>query len=179
MGSTKKKILLLLLGGLALGLSRSPRTYFKIIKGMREEWEAINQQGLRRAIQDLYRSHLVEVRPAKNNQLTLILSERGKKVALTYDLENMRIPRPVTWDKRWRIVIFDIPEKIKKVRESIRFHLRDLGFRELQKSVFIFPYDCSAEIDYIREFYNARRFIRFIVAESLDNELHMKNHFCL
>ena len=74
---------------------------------------------------------------------------------------------------------FDIPEKIKKVREALRYHLKNLGFKELHRSVFVFPYECRNEIEYIVEFYNARRFIRYIEAYYIDNELDLKHKFDL
>jgi len=45
--------------------------------------------------------------------------------------------------------------------------------------VFVQPYDCKNEIEYIIEFYNIRKYVRFIIADSLDNELHLINHFKL
>lgn len=51
------------------------------------------------------------------------------------------------WDGKWRIVIFDIPEKKKKRRESLRRKLVDLGFGRWQKSVYIIPHDIRDEIN--------------------------------
>lgn len=45
-----------------------------------------------------------------------------------------------TWDKRYMIVIFDIPEKQKKTRDRLRGKLGELGFGMLQESVWISPY---------------------------------------
>ncbi|MBU2109720.1 hypothetical protein KKB71_02065 [Patescibacteria group bacterium] len=179
LGSTQKKILILLFGGLALGLSRSPKTSFQIIKEMKKEWNWINQQNLKRAIKKLYESKLVKEKENPDGTVTLILTEKGKEKALTYNLDEMKIEKPKAWDKKWRIVLFDVPEKARKTRDAFRQHLKQLNFYEFQKSVFIHPYDCKDEIEYLIEFYNARRFIRFVVADSLDNELHLKNHFNL
>lgn len=52
-----------------------------------------------------------------------------------------------TWDRKWRIVIFDIPEKKKRLRESLRRKLIDLGFGRWQKSVYIIPHDIRDEIN--------------------------------
>ncbi|MFH1956722.1 MAG: CRISPR-associated endonuclease Cas2 [Patescibacteria group bacterium] len=179
LGSTQKKILILLLGGLALGLSRSPRTSFQIIKQMKKEWGWINQQNLKRAIKKLYESKLIKEKENKDGTITLILTDKGKEKALTYNIDEMEIKKPKIWDKKWRIVLFDVPEKTRKIRDAFRDHLKNLGFYEFQKSVFVHPYDCHDEIEYLIEFYNARRFIRFITAESIDNELHLKQHFKL
>ncbi len=178
-GETQKKILILLLGGLALGLSRSPKTSFQIIKEMKKEWDWINRQNLKRAIKKLYESKLVKEKHNPNGTITLILTDKGKEKALTYNLDEIKIEKPKAWDKKWRIVLFDIPEKIRKLRDAFRYHLKQLGFYEFQKSVFVHPYDCQNEIEYLIEFYDARRFIRFIIAEQIDNELHLKAHFGL
>ncbi len=179
LGDIQRKILLLLFGGLALGLSGSPKSYFHILKTIGKEWEDINRYALRRTIKNLYKSKLVEEKQNPNGTITIILSNKGKEKALTYDLEKIKIKKPIKWDKKWRVVLFDIPENRKKTREALRFHLKKLGFYEFQKSVFVHPYDCKDEIDYLIEFYDIRRFVRFIIADSIDNELHLKEYFDL
>lgn len=81
------------------------------------------------------------------------------------------------WDGKWRLVVFDIPERIKKARDALRGKLRELGFYELQKSVWVFPYGCKNEIDFIIEFFNLKKYVRFCILESIDNELHLKKIF--
>lgn len=176
-GKTQKKILLLMLGGLALGLSGSPKRSFKIIDAMMKEWKDIDRQSLQRSINALYKEKLVSEKYNKDGTVTLNLTKEGKKFALTYDIENMKIKLPLNWDGKWRIVIFDIPEYMKKTREALRMHLRYLNFHELQKSVFVHPYECANEIEYIVEFFRIKKHVRFIVADSIDNELHLKQIF--
>ncbi|KKS16317.1 MAG: hypothetical protein UU71_C0004G0014 [Parcubacteria group bacterium GW2011_GWB1_41_6] len=175
----QKKILLLLFGGYALGCSALPSQQFKIIKTIGEAWKDIDQQSLRRAIRSLYESKLVSAKEHKNGSTTIILSLEGKKKVLTYQIDEMRINKPKKWDRKWRIILFDIPEKIRKARDVFRYHLNQLGFYEFQKSVFVHPYNCKDEIDYLIEFYNLRRFVRFVEADSIDNELHLKKYFHL
>jgi len=43
------------------------------------------------------------------------------------------------WDGEWRIVVFDIPEKFKKIRRLLRRNLTVLGFVPWQKSVWVSP----------------------------------------
>lgn len=179
MGETKQKIILLLLGGLVLGLSRSPKQYFRIVKKISREWEEINRQSLERSVRSLYKSKLVEMKNNPDGTTTMVLSKEGKKIALVYDIFNMKIKEPRRWDNRWRILMFDVPEKMKRVRESFRMHFKQMGFYEFQKSVFVHPYPCEDEFEYIVEFYNARRYLRFIVAGKIDNELELKKHFGL
>ncbi len=179
LGNTQRKILLLLLSGLALGLSDSPKSYFHILKTISKEWKDIDRYALKRTIKNLYKSKLIGEKQNPDGTITIILTDKGKEKSLTYDLEKMEIEKPKQWDKKWRVALFDIPENRKKIREALRFHLKKLRFYEFQKSVFVHPYDCKNEINYLIEFYDIRKFVRFIIADSIDNELHLREHFGL
>lgn len=179
MGTLKKKVLLLLFAGLALGLTRSPKKHWRILKQIPKELERVDRQALQRAINSLYTSHLISEKNNKDGTTTLILSENGKQKALRFNIDKMEIKKPAQWDKKWRVVMFDIPEKLRKMRDSLRLHFKEIGLIELQKSVFVFPYPCSEEIEFILEFYNARKHVRFILAEKIDNQLHLMKKFDL
>ncbi len=159
-------------------MSKSAKHHFRIIRQVAREWKEINKRSLEAAISSLYKSKLITQKRNEDGTVTFILSQEGKREALTYDIDNMKIPKE-PWDKKWRIVTFDIPEKIKKVREAFRHHLKNLGFKELHRSVFVLPYNCKKEVEYIVEFYNARRFVRYIEAIHIDNELAIKHEFDL
>lgn len=53
------------------------------------------------------------------------------------------------WNKRWVIVVFDIEEKSRIVRDRLRIKLQQLGFGMLQESVWISPLAIGADF---REF---------------------------
>ena len=178
-GYLQQKILLLLFGGLALGLAHSPKQYFRVARAIKAEWRTINRHALNQAIHALYESKLVETKDNRDGTLTLVLSKEGKEVALTYDLENIKMQEPTHWDGKWRMVMFDVPETLKRVRDTLRMHFKEMGFYEFQKSVFVHPYPCEKEIEYFVEFYNAHRHIRFVVATEIDNALELKRHFRL
>ena len=178
-GHIQQKVLLLLLGGLTLCLTRSSKQYFRVLKSIGKEWKAIDRRSLNDAIQKLYQSKLVSSKDNRDGTLTLVLSQEGEELALTYDLDRLVIKEPTVWDKKWRVVMFDVPENLKKVRDMLRMHFKDMGFYEFQKSVFVHPYPCREEIEFIIEHYNARRFIRFIIATDIDNAIELKRHFRL
>ncbi|OHA79702.1 MAG: CRISPR-associated endonuclease Cas2 [Candidatus Yonathbacteria bacterium RIFCSPHIGHO2_01_FULL_44_41] len=178
-GVLQKKVLLLLSAGLALGLTRNPNQYFRVVQEIGKEWKKIERNSLNRAIRSLYESKLVSTKDNHDGTLTLVLSKEGKHLALTYDIENIELKTPAQWDGKWRIVMFDVPEKFKRTRDALRTHLKNMGFYEFQKSVFVHPYPCAKEIEYIMEFYQSQRFVRFIVATEIDNALELKRHFKL
>lgn len=178
-GPVQEKILLLLLAGVGLALVRSPRTYFKIARVVRKEWKNINRKYLRRSIISLYRSKLVSERENKDGTITLVLAEKGKKLAYTFNIDKIKIKKSPNWDKKWRMVLFDIPEKRRREREALRMHLKKLGFHAYQKSAFVLPWECKKEIEFIIEFYRVRPYVRFVLADKLDNELDLRGQFSL
>lgn len=178
-GPVQKKLLLLLFGGLVLGCSYSPRQSFRVIGLVYKEWKKITKQSVERAITKLYENRLVDMKLQPDGSLRMILTEDGRKRALQYNLDAFEIQKPKHWDKKWRIVSFDIPEAKRGVRDTFRAWLKRLGFYKLQESVFVHPYDCRKEFDFLVELHRARRYVRFIVAEEIDNEPHLKKIFKL
>jgi len=177
LGAVQQKVLLLLLGGLALSCSRSPKKTLRIIRGMHETWKDIDMQVADRAVQALYESTLVEAKENADGTLTLVLNEAGKKRALTYQVKNIQVPKPGMWDKKWRVVLFDIPEDEREARDAFRGHVDYMGFFCLQKSVWVYPFDCRNEIDFIVELLDIKKYVRFIIADHIDNEEHIKDFF--
>ena len=178
MSTVKEKVLLLLMAGLAFGFTYLPHKQWRIIKGVAREWKKIDEKALQEEIKKLYRSKLVERKNNPDGSFTFILTKRGKLKALTYHFQEIKIKRG-NWDGKWRIVVFDIPERIKRARDALRDKLKELGFYELQKSVFIFPFKCEDEIEFVIEFFNLRKYVRIGILESIDNELHLKKIFKL
>jgi len=169
-GVLKKKVLLLLLAGISLGLTKRPDYQWKIIKKTSKEWEKINQERLKEIIKEFYQEKLVEYKEKPDGSIEIVLTEKGKLKALEGKIDELEIEIPRNWDKLWRIVIFDIPEKKKRARDALRRKLKELGFLELQKSVFIFPYECKDEIEFIVEVFEIRRYVRYLVVKEITNE---------
>lgn len=105
------------------------------------------------------------------------ITEAGKKRVLEYNLDEMKLKIPKKWDGWWRIVMFDIPETKKRARGAISIKIKELGLYPIQKSVFVSPYPCKDEIDFIGEFFNARNHIIYIRAKEIEGVRKLKNHF--
>lgn len=176
-GPNAQKVLLLLLGGLALIISRKGQ--FRILDEIQSKWHEIDRRALQRAIKSLYEAKLLEEIDNKDGSTTLILSDGGKKKALRYHIEKIKIPEMKKWDGKWRLIFFDIPELYRGARESFFRSLKQAGFYALQKSVFVHPLKCSDELDFIIEYWGVRKYVRIAEADSIDNELHLKEYFDL
>ena len=178
MSPLKRKILLLLVTGISFGHSYTPQRQIRVLKEFGSEWKKINEKELQKAIKELYKTKTVEIKENSDGTHTLVLTKQGKLKSFTYHFREMKLKK-VNWDGKWRIVIFDIPEKLRRGRDALRDKLKNLGFYELQKSVFVFPYQCEQEIEFIIEFFSLRKYVRFGVLDSIDNSLHLKKIFKL
>jgi len=174
-----QKTLLLLGAGISLSLTTRPDRFFKILESTRKEWRALNERALREAIRKLYQSKLVDFKELGDGTAKITLTDKGKRRVVTFNLETMKIRRQPTWDRLWRIVIFDIPEYKKKARDALSARLKSIGMIALQKSVLVHPFNCKDEVEFLIELFDVRPFVRFIVAKEIDTALHLKKKFRL
>lgn len=130
-----------------------------------------------RRVYDLKRKGYVQMKKDKKNQSFFHLTPKGKLQLLKYlHLEKIKKGK---WDRRWRIVVFDIPEKMKKWRNYIRHDLKELGFEPLQESVYITPYPVTSELDEKLKVWGLRKYFRYITVSEIDGEEKLKNEFNL
>ena len=116
----------------------------------------------------------------KNHQIYISLTKEGRKKAGLFQIDNLKIKRPKKWDGKWRIVIFDIAQLKKIYREALRGKLKELGFRPLQKSIWIYPFNCRAEVELLKDFFGlSENEIRLILAEDIGNDKKLKEIFKL
>lgn len=132
---------------------------------------------LKEALHKLKRQRLVEITRMEGTEVELKITQKGKEKLLRFELEKLKISKPGKWDGKWRIVIFDIPEKKKVAREALREKLKDLGFVRLQNSVFIHPYECEDEIDFIKKIFAISPFVKYLVAESFQGDFYLRKYF--
>lgn len=132
----------------------------------------------------LKRRGFVEVTQEKNNKIQIRLTNKGQERVKNFSLDALTIPKQKLWDKKWRMVIFDIPakshkNKFNKARDALRNKLKELGFYQLQKSVWVFPYPCEDEVLFIAYIFEIKRFIEILTVEKLLHENRLKYFFKL
>lgn len=114
----------------------------------------------------------------RNGQIYISLTEEGKKKAGKYQINDLEIKKPKKWDRKWQILIFDIKDKDRIKREALRGKIKELGLFQLQKSVWIYPYDFQPEINLLRDFFKLTdKEIQIIVADKIENDREAKNFF--
>jgi len=92
-------------------------------------------------------------------------------------LSEIKIKIPTKWDGKWRVVIFDVPEKSRAFRDSLRFKLLSFGFIKIQKSVYIFPYPCAEEIISLSKSLGIEKNVTVMVAEIILEEEDIIDQF--
>ena len=113
----------------------------------------------------------------KNNERFIKLTQKGQLEAL---LAKARLPEShATWDGKWRLIIFDIPEDSNQKRDFFRTLLKKNGFIFLQASVYISPYPLNrAAIMYLKET-KLIDYIRILKIEEMDNDRELRKKFNL
>ncbi len=157
----------------------TPTRQLRVLRTVGREWRKINQRALREAIRKLYHSRMIDLREHGNGTVSVHLAVEGKRRVLRYNLDSMKIKKPAQWDQMWRVVVFDIPEEKLQGRKAFAGMLKRLGFHPLQKSVFIHPYECKNEVDFVVEVFELRPYVRFLLVKSTDIDIDLKNRFNL
>lgn len=132
---------------------------------------------LKRTLRKMNEDGLISMKESKDGKITVRLKKDGKEKALKYSIEEMDIKKPKKWDKKWRIVIFDIPEKKKLARDILQQKLRELGFKKIQNSIYVYPFPCEDEIEFISSVYEIRPYVQLMRADKVSNEELLKAHF--
>ncbi len=116
----------------------------------------------------------------EGKQIYIRLTDEGKKKAGYMQINDLKIKEPKKWDRKWRLVIFDITELKRGHREGFRGKLKELGFSYLQRSVWLHPFDCEAEIRLLRNFFGlGQEDLRLIVAEKIEDDSALRERYHL
>ncbi|MBP9698013.1 MAG: CRISPR-associated endonuclease Cas2 [Candidatus Moranbacteria bacterium] len=170
-GPVQQKILAAIIGGVGLAFSSSPTQSFSMVRAVGKEWKRIDQNNLRRSVRSLCQSKLLVEKRRRDGTVVLELTEEGKRQARYWSIfgKGIKVAKPKQWDRLWRVVMFDIPEKKRRFRDILRDHLKEIGFKELQHSVFVFPYPCETEIAALADLYGAKEYVRILTVKKIDN----------
>ena len=132
---------------------------------------------LRKALIYLQSRKLIDIQSQYQKEV-FKLTKLGKR-RVNKLLKSFGVKRPKKWDKKWRIVIFDIPDQRKSRSEIFRHQLRGLGLANVQKSVWVHPYECYDQVYYLAGNLYIKPYIRYIVADSITGEKDLKRRFGL
>src|SRR3990167_2674761 len=110
----------------------------------------------------------------KNGKQFVSLTDKGKRKLLYYQIMEKKKQK---WDGKWRVVVFDVWENTRSKRNRLRNEIKDFGFIQLQRSVWIYPYECAEFIELLKTDLSFGKNIRYLVVESLDHDEKLRNYF--
>ena len=137
-----------------------------------------NKKQIQDSIRDLNKEKLIKKKENYDGSILISLTEKGRLRALNIKFRYLKNKKE-GWDKKWRMVAFDIPDECRKGRDAIRYRLKVTGFFELQESLFLYPFDCQKEIDEFVKIFKIEKYVHFGVLELIDNQSWLLKFFNL
>ncbi|MBI3983952.1 hypothetical protein HY346_01505 [Candidatus Microgenomates bacterium] len=120
---------------------------------------------------------LVSTEDMPKGQYRLRLTPVGMQRAHKITIKEISLPRPKRWDRRWRVVFFDIPETKRQARNNLVAKLKDLGFYQLQKSIWVHPFPCLIEIEFLKRTYDVTSYVTLAEITKIDRAPQLIRHF--
>ena len=108
------------------------------------------------------------------------LTDRGMKIAEELSQrEEVRPKMQKRWDQKWRIIMFDVWERRRKVRDELRETLKEIGFVKVQDSAWAYPYPCEKLLVFLRTHLKLGHGILYVVADEIEHDEKLRQHFKL
>lgn len=163
------------LGYAARMIDRAKRNYEW--KESQRRWKKFNPYVLKRNLKRLRDQKDVEI-VEKGGEELIKLTQKGHVKYLKFKLEELSL-KGRKWDGKWRIVIYDIAKFKKNQVSAFRNILKYINFFQLQKSVYLTPYQCDEQILYLREYFGIGEEVLILRADKIENEDLYRQYFGL
>ena len=179
-----KKVLVLIGAGAFLGASLVMPNLPLVLKPFldakrkneREVWKRFNIPYLKRTLSRLEKQKLIESDERDGMQIIKITKE-GKQKILKMALDELSIKKPRIWDRKWRLVSFDLPEKLAEIRKVLVEYLSVWGFYPLHKSVYLHAYPCLKEVEFLREYLGVGEYVRMFTVVEIEDDRRFRDFF--
>jgi DNA-binding transcriptional regulator PaaX len=137
-------------------------------------------QNAKRSIKTLTKNNFVK-KWRHQGTVTYALTDKGVHKLEEYRLADEIVVKPEIWDRKWRVVVFDIPNTKNLKRKILVRYLKKWELLKLQKSVWIHPYNCEVQLNKVSEFYGINKYLIILVVTRIDLNIEkkLKRHFKL
>ena len=109
----------------------------------------------------------------------LRLTPDGSRLLRQLEYADFKLIKPKRWDGKWRVLIFDIPEKNRLLRNKVRTTLISIGFIRLQDSVWVYPYDCEDLMSLLKADFRVGKDMLYMIIESMEDGELLQQQFGL
>ena len=178
MDSFTEQILLNLYDCIDFGFSYQMKRGLFILDEFPSSWKNFSKKRVQESIRDLGKSKFIARKIQYDGSVIVSLTERGKLRALNSSFRRLG-NKKCDWDKKWRMVAFDVPEECRKGRDALRYRLQVAGFYEFQESLFLSPYDCEKEIRDFIKLFKLEKYVHFALLDFIDGQTRIESFFRL
>lgn len=131
-----------------------------------------------KALKYMQSKQLISHTTDEDGKITISVTEKGRQRAVRAKFDEMQLKKPKKWDRKWRLITFDVPEKDRKRRSKLSGKLNQLGFYQLQRNIWIHPYPCELEIEVIKQVFRIPdRYVVFAKIGSINRQKELTQHF--
>ena len=121
-----------------------------------------------RLLQQLYylrRERYIEQVQEGEKKLYRLTAKGEYELSRILFLQYMEAQRKIKWDRTWRILIFDIPEWMRKYRDHLRALLKESGFQMWQFSVWVTKHNPEPELYKLLKYLGLHKYYALIEAD--------------
>lgn len=172
-GINEKKIIQAIADGLFVGYAifdpkARNKHFYDIIEGNKRPKEAVDK-----AFGTLQEKDLIYLGGEE-----ILLTEKGKKLLKELNFEEVIQPLE-DWDGMWNLLSYDIPTKQKKVCDYFRRKLIEVGYKQVHKSLWIYPYNYKEEVAVFAHSLGIASYIIYMQTASIPNEEKYLKYYSL
>jgi len=97
------------------------------------------------------------------------ITKKGEDKVRRLNFENLTIPQTSRLRKHWWFVLADIPSNPYRRRADLfREKLKLMNFYPLQRTVWVYPYKPTDQIEFVAVYYEIENFVTVAEAAKLD-----------
>ena len=115
----------------------------------------------------------------RTNEGFLALTPAGERTLRIAQAREAASRKPRRWDGRWRVLIFDIAEKRRGLRDRTRRMLADIGFVRLQDSVWAYPYDSEELVALLKADLKIGKDLLYLIVDEMEADHVLRRRFGL
>lgn len=124
-----------------------------------------NEQAVRVAVSRMMKQGLLQSE-RKGNKSYYQLTDSGVS---QFDEAARRIYKlhPLEWDRKWRVIMYNIPEEKRQVRDELRKELQWSGFGNLSNGCWISPNNFKNEVNLLISKYQIEEYVHLFLSENI------------
>jgi len=123
------------------------------------------KQQFSQLIYHLKKNGYIKIKNLEQNE-GIILTKKGAEKVLKAKLKIKN--KKKRSDEKWQMIIFDIPEEKRYLRNLLREKLLLLKYRMLQRSIWVCPYDVQKETEFILRKYSLDPYVKLFLIKEIE-----------